>query len=72
MMLSASQPQSPLLNGGGGGGEGSNGSGGNSNGNGKNQLSLLSLTKGSRAGYDKVTSKTPSIPRKAWEQQGDE
>lgn len=73
MMLSASQPQSPLLNGGGGvGGEGSNGSGGNSNGNGKNQLSLLSLTKGSRAGYDKVTSKTPSIPRKAWEQQGDD
>lgn len=79
-MLSASQPQSPLLNGGGGGGgtagsnEGSNGSGTNGTGpNGKNQLSLLSLTKGSRAGYDKVTSKTPlSLPRKAWEQQGDD
>lgn len=71
-MLSASQPQSPLLNG-SSNNEGSNGStgGAGGNGNGKNQLSLLSLTKGSRA-YDKVTSKTPSIPRKAWEQQGDD
>ncbi|XP_055609256.1 tyrosine-protein phosphatase non-receptor type 4 [Uranotaenia lowii] len=64
-LLNVSQPQSPLLN---GSNDSSNGNGTN---NGKNQLSLLSLTKGSRT-YDKVTSKTPSIPRKAWEQQSDE
>ncbi|KXJ78617.1 hypothetical protein RP20_CCG004101 [Aedes albopictus] len=62
--LAASQPQSPLLN--GSGNESTNGTANN-----KNQLSLLSLTKATRA-YDKVTSKTPSIPRKAWEQQSDE
>ncbi|XP_053682953.1 tyrosine-protein phosphatase non-receptor type 4 [Sabethes cyaneus] len=64
-LLCPSQPQSPLLN--GSSNEGSNGNGANS----KNQLSLLSLTKATRT-YDKVTSKTPSIPRKAWEQQGDD
>lgn len=63
-MLNVSQPQSPLLN--GSGNESSNGTTGN-----KNQLSLLSLTKATRT-YDKVTSKTPSIPRKAWEQQDDD
>lgn len=62
--LAVSQPQSPLLN--GSGNESSNGTANN-----KNQLSLLSLTKATRA-YDKVTSKTPSIPRKAWEQQSDD
>lgn len=65
-LLIASQPQSPLLN--GSGNESTNGHG---TANNKNQLSLLSLTKATRA-YDKVTSKTPSIPRKAWEQQSDD
>lgn len=63
-LLSASQPQSPLLN-------GSSNESGNGNGTVNQKLSLLSLTKATRT-YDKVTSKTPSIPRKAWEQQSDD
>uniref|UniRef100_A0AAG5DH01 protein-tyrosine-phosphatase n=1 Tax=Anopheles atroparvus TaxID=41427 RepID=A0AAG5DH01_ANOAO len=63
----------------GGGGGGSSGNETTSNGGAtvgsqsgqKSQLTLLSITKGTRT-YDKVTSKTPSIPRKAWEQQSDE
>ncbi|XP_058055013.1 tyrosine-protein phosphatase non-receptor type 4 [Anopheles bellator] len=80
-LLTISQPHSPQLNGNGADGSGSgscieagsqNG-GVNTTGGGvnKNQLTLLSITKGTRT-YDKVTSKTPSIPRKAWEQQSDE
>ncbi|XP_055627036.1 tyrosine-protein phosphatase non-receptor type 4 [Toxorhynchites rutilus septentrionalis] len=65
-LLSASQPHSPLLN-----GSSNDSTSGNGTVNNKNQLSLLSLTKATRA-YDKVTSKTPSIPRKAWEQQSDD
>ncbi|XP_058830925.1 tyrosine-protein phosphatase non-receptor type 4 [Topomyia yanbarensis] len=65
-LLCPSQPQTPLLN--GSANDSSNGNGTTAN---KNQLSLLSLTKATRS-YDKVTTKTPSIPRKAWEQQGDD
>ncbi|XP_035787382.1 tyrosine-protein phosphatase non-receptor type 4-like [Anopheles albimanus] len=87
-LLTVSRPHSPpLLNGqnGGGGGAATDGGGsGSCNENGsqnggtasvvignKGQLSLLAITKATRT-YDKVTSKTPSIPRKAWEQQSDE
>ncbi|XP_058168479.1 LOW QUALITY PROTEIN: tyrosine-protein phosphatase non-receptor type 4 [Anopheles ziemanni] len=82
-LLTVSQPQSPQLNGTGGDGSGASGGGGSGNetSNGgatvgsqsgqKSQLTLLSITKATRT-YDKVTSKTPSIPRKAWEQQSDE
>lgn len=65
-LLNVSQPQSPLLN-----GSSNDSSNGNGNANIKNQLLFLSMTKATRT-YDKVTSKTPSIPRKAWEQQGDD
>lgn len=80
-LLTVSRPHSPpLLNGQSGavtdgGGSGSCNENGSQNGGtasvNKGQLSLLAITKATRT-YDKVTSKTPSIPRKAWEQQSDE
>ena len=61
-VLAASQPTSPILN-----GSGNENSNGNGNGTAKNQF-ILSITKNNRT-YDKVMSKTPSIARKAWEEQ---